>query len=484
MTPLSLLWEITLLRTTTPPLATWDDLLPDQAKRLPDELARIDAYLDDERFLAPWRAHFHARLGRPSVPVPTLLRLLYLKHRYGLGYESLCKEVSDSISWRRVCRIPLDRPVPHPTTLSKLVRRAGPSVLDPLKTALPGKPHADKLLRGRKLRVDTTVVEADIDYPTDADLLEQAVRKLGRLVRRSKAHGAATRTTFQDRSRAGGRRLKQLSHALRRRGAQAGVQLDRRTAEIATLARQTLRQVEAVRRNARRTLAGRPGDGRHPAAAVAERPAACRQPGDPRSAGVAGRPRRPPDPQRQAAASHRVRLHPAAGRRRTRLCRRPPAAARQPTGRATAAPGSGAGGPAHRSPGRHGGRRPRVRHRRQRPSAGRAWRHAGRGAAQGQVERDPCPAGADQGVPAAAQLAGRDRGADQPPQALVRAAAHPPATPCWRHDLGRAGGARLQPAAHDRGDQVNQASRTVRRTSPCKLMPPTLLSWTFSWGSS
>lgn len=73
--------EIPLLRTTTPPLTTWDDLLPDQATRLPTELARIDAYLDDERFTAPWRAHFHARLGRPSVPVPTLLRLLYLKLR-------------------------------------------------------------------------------------------------------------------------------------------------------------------------------------------------------------------------------------------------------------------------------------------------------------------------------------------------------------------------------------------------------------------
>jgi hypothetical protein len=53
MTPLSLLLEFPLLRTTTPPLSTWDDLLPDQAKRLPDELATIDAYLDDERFLTP-----------------------------------------------------------------------------------------------------------------------------------------------------------------------------------------------------------------------------------------------------------------------------------------------------------------------------------------------------------------------------------------------------------------------------------------------
>src|SRR6266536_2260143 len=121
MTPLSLLWEFSLLRIIILPLATWDALLPDQAIRLFDELAKIDAYLDDESFIAAWRAHFHARLGRISVPIPTLLRLLYLKHRYGLGYESLCREVGDSISWRRFCRIPLDRPVPHPTTLSKLV---------------------------------------------------------------------------------------------------------------------------------------------------------------------------------------------------------------------------------------------------------------------------------------------------------------------------------------------------------------------------
>ena len=64
--------------------------------------------------------------------VDTLLRLLYLKHRYQLVYESLCREVSDSIGWRRFCRIGLDRPVPHPTTLVKLVRRAGPEVIDEL----------------------------------------------------------------------------------------------------------------------------------------------------------------------------------------------------------------------------------------------------------------------------------------------------------------------------------------------------------------
>jgi hypothetical protein len=85
--------------------------------------------------------------------------------RYQLGYESLCREVADSISWRRFCRIGLDRPVPHPTTLVKLVRRAGPNTVGQLNSALLGKLREDKLLRVRKLRVDTTVVEADIDHP-------------------------------------------------------------------------------------------------------------------------------------------------------------------------------------------------------------------------------------------------------------------------------------------------------------------------------
>src|SRR6266704_2600155 len=253
--------EITLLRVTTPPLATWDDLLPEQATRLPDELAHIDAYLDDERFLAPWRAHFHVRLGRPSIPIPTLLRLLYLKHRYQLGYETLCKEVSDSISWRRFCRIPLDQPTPHPTTLSKLVRRGGPDTIAALNTALLAKLAADKLLRARKLRIDTTVVEADIDYPTDADLLEQAVRTLGGLVRRLKARGVGSRTRFRNRSRSAGRRLKQISQTLRRRVGVAVGEVDRLTAEVATIARRTVGAVAAVRRAAHRSAASRPSDG-------------------------------------------------------------------------------------------------------------------------------------------------------------------------------------------------------------------------------
>lgn len=247
-----------MLRVADEQLSLWDVVLPPELLRLPDELARIDAYLDDERFLRPWRGMFDARLGRPSVPVDTLLRLLYLKHRYQFGYETLCREVSDSITWRRFCRISLEARVPHPTTLVKLVGRAGPQVFDQLNTALVGKLTQDRILRARKLRIDTTVVEADIDHPTDADLLDHGVRKLGGLVRRIKAAGAARRTTFRDRSRAAGRRIRQISRTLRRRTGHALGEIDRLTGQIADIATATVTEVTAVARNARRMLDRRP----------------------------------------------------------------------------------------------------------------------------------------------------------------------------------------------------------------------------------
>jgi hypothetical protein len=84
---------------------------------------RLDALLDDQAFLAPFAPFFHPVIGRPSTPAEWYLRLMFLKFRYRLGYESLCAGVRDSVSWRRFCRIPLDGKVPHPTTLMKLTDR-------------------------------------------------------------------------------------------------------------------------------------------------------------------------------------------------------------------------------------------------------------------------------------------------------------------------------------------------------------------------
>jgi len=64
-----------MLRTRNDQPSLWESVLPEVCLRLPAELKRVDAWLDDERFFAPFRAHFDARLGRPSVPLETYLRV-------------------------------------------------------------------------------------------------------------------------------------------------------------------------------------------------------------------------------------------------------------------------------------------------------------------------------------------------------------------------------------------------------------------------
>ena len=193
-----------MFRTISGPVSPWESLLPPELLRLPEELARVDALLDDPAFFAPFAPYFHPVLGRPSTPVECYLRLMFLKFRYRLGYESLCAEVSDSISWRRFCRIPLDAKMPHPTTLMKLTTRCGEPAVAGLNEALWAKAAGAKLLRTGRVRADTTVIGANVAYPTDAGLLAKAVSKLVRAARRVKAAGGAA-GTVDDRPAAGRR---------------------------------------------------------------------------------------------------------------------------------------------------------------------------------------------------------------------------------------------------------------------------------------
>jgi transposase, IS5 family len=229
----------------------WESVLPVELRELPAELAKVDVILDDDRFLAPFRARLTARVGRPTTAIETYLRLMYLKHRYGLGYETLCKEVADSFTWRRFCRIALDGRVPDPSTLMKLTKRLGPELLEELNAELLSLAVERKVLRSRRLRVDTTIVEADIRSPTDSGLCAHVVSRLTRLGKRIKAAGLAPRSRLRDRRRSVGKRVRALS-AARVRGRQALATLDRLTDEIAERAKQTVREAHALARNARR----------------------------------------------------------------------------------------------------------------------------------------------------------------------------------------------------------------------------------------
>lgn len=247
-----------MFRTVNDQLSLWDSILPSELLVLPVELGRVDGLLDDPVFFAPFAAYFDARIGRPSIPMETYLRLMFLKFRYRLGFESLCREVGDSISWQRFCRIPLGTRVPHPTTLMKITTRCGQDAVAGLNEALLVKAAETKLLRTDKVRADTTVVGAAVCYPTDSGLLAKAIGAMARSVARIKAAGGATRTVSRDRRRSAGRRARSIAAKLKLRGEQqrdaAQAAVRRITGELAAITHAAMGEAAAVIRNARRAL--------------------------------------------------------------------------------------------------------------------------------------------------------------------------------------------------------------------------------------
>jgi len=175
-----------MLRLTHDQPSLWESVLPSGLFKMNEELVEIDRLLDDERFFAPFRERFYICIGRPTIPIATYLRMMYLKRRYELGYETLVQEVKDSLTWRSFCRLSLEDRVPDDTTLIKLSHKYGDDTLLDLNDALVLKLKEKKVIRGRKFRMDTTVTESNIHYPTDTGLLADGVKVITRTVVRLK----------------------------------------------------------------------------------------------------------------------------------------------------------------------------------------------------------------------------------------------------------------------------------------------------------
>jgi IS5 family transposase len=214
-----------MLQLNAPGPDLWDSVLPEDLRKLSDELTRVDELLSDPRLMEPFLREFNQTRGRPTVPVATYLRLMYLKFRHKLGYETLVEEVSDSISWRRFCGIAYQQKVPEYTTLIKLTHKYGERMLETLHALILENLKGRKLVRGRKIRMDTTVVAADIHYPTDPSLLHDGLRRmkrilakvpgvglrLGRTVKTAKALVFNIAMTLRKRNLASARKVRRLN---------------------------------------------------------------------------------------------------------------------------------------------------------------------------------------------------------------------------------------------------------------------------------
>ena len=262
------------------PECLWDDALPIEVRELPEDLAALDVLLSDHEFLRPiverWQREFRetGRLvlsdGRPTMAMETYIRLMVLKQRYRWGYRTLVAEVSDSIHLRRFCRISLSERVPDESTVRKLTRRIGAETVAELTRAMIVKATREKRFRPRAVRIDSTVIEADVRYPTDADLASAGVRVLAREGRKLAKLVSEKRARVRDRSRSMGRKLRAITRTIRRRSGEAKAEVLRLTAETGALLSRSVKEARRLAEIARHRARGRGARAKVRAAAALE----------------------------------------------------------------------------------------------------------------------------------------------------------------------------------------------------------------------
>jgi transposase, IS5 family len=206
------------------------DLVSTLGMTMDPVLMQLDTLLDNDTLFQTVKADLARRFphtpvtGRPSTPVEVILRLLVVKHLYGWSYEATERWVSDSLVLRQFCRVYVE-PVPDDTTLLRWANLIQPATLHRLLDHVVELARTLKVTRGRKLRIDGTVVETDIHHPTDSTLLYDGVRVLGRTLAQARAllqkTSRVAREVLRDRTRSAKRQMKRIMEAARQRGTEA-----------------------------------------------------------------------------------------------------------------------------------------------------------------------------------------------------------------------------------------------------------------------
>src|SRR5258706_8211558 len=145
---------------------------------------REDEKLMDGVYKAQGERHEHgATRGRAQTPAEMVLRLLLLKHVRNWSFDVLEREVRMNLAYRDFTRIGIGK-VPDAKTLARIAQALGGEAIAELHRRLVEIAQQEGVIQGRKLRVDTTVVETNIHYPTDSSLLGDGARGLTRTMKK------------------------------------------------------------------------------------------------------------------------------------------------------------------------------------------------------------------------------------------------------------------------------------------------------------
>jgi IS5 family transposase len=187
-----------------------------------DWMREVDQVLTDQELLGAVYEALARRWpqsrtrGRRGTPAEVVLRLLLLKHIRNWSYAVLEREVRANLVYRQFTRVGAER-VPDAKTLGKLGLALGPEVIERIHNRVVAIARDKRIVQGRRLRVDTTVVETNIHYPTDSSLLGDGVRVLTRTMKRIAKLSGAAGAKLRDRTRAVRYRLVEIGRATRSR---------------------------------------------------------------------------------------------------------------------------------------------------------------------------------------------------------------------------------------------------------------------------
>ena len=183
-------------------------------------MRQADAILQDEALLQlvyealGQRAPKSRTRGRRGTPAEQVLRLLVLKHVRDWSFEVVVREVRANLVYREFTRVGGDK-VPDDKTLGRVARQLGPTVIEQIHQRLVAIAQQKKVVSGRKLRVDTTVIETNIHYPTDSSLMKDGVRVLTRVMKKVTAVTEEVKTQVRDRTRSVKKSVIEIDRAAR-----------------------------------------------------------------------------------------------------------------------------------------------------------------------------------------------------------------------------------------------------------------------------
>jgi IS5 family transposase len=213
--------------------------------RVVDELLEDDALLDIV-YDAQGKRHAQSRTrGRHQTPAEVALRMLILKHVRNWSYATLEREVRANVVYRTFCRIGMET-VPDAKTLVRPGQAVGPDAIAELHSRIVAVAQERKVVRGRKLRVDTTVVESNIHYPTVSGLLNDGARVLTRTMKQIEQTAGGLSRKIRDRKRSVTRRVIAIAHALRHKGPAGEEKRKREYRELLHVTRQILGDTRRV----------------------------------------------------------------------------------------------------------------------------------------------------------------------------------------------------------------------------------------------